>query len=105
MEIKNTSNTALNLNDSQRQKLLSIIHSHIDFDENKNQTLDFNDEMLIKSLPGFDSLKVFQVLGKIELEFFIDLGFEALKKVNTMGDLYTIVAQAIEKNNSQHLDR
>jgi len=42
-------------------------------------------------------LKVFQVLGKIELEFFIDLGFTALEQVKTMGDLYTIVAQAIEK--------
>ncbi|MBC1239983.1 acyl carrier protein [Nostoc sp. 2RC] len=97
MELQYTSNSNWELNDNQREKLLSIIYAHFDFDDKDSQVLEFNDDTLIKSLPGFDSLKVFQVLGKIELEFFIDLGFTALEQVKTMGDLYTIVAQAIEK--------
>ena len=59
--------------------------------------LELDDEMLLQTIPGIDSLGVYRLIGKIELEFFVNLGVEAVYQVETLADLYTIVAKAKEE--------
>lgn len=92
MEIRATNTTPLT--DTERQKLQAMIRKNIDIDDDDNFELD--DETVLESLPGFDSLTVIRVLGQIEIEFFINLGWESLGKVKTLADLYEVVAQAKE---------
>ncbi|XZO01269.1 MAG: acyl carrier protein [Microcoleus sp.] len=91
MEIRATNTTPLT--DRERQKLLAMIRKTIDIiDDN----FELDDETVLKSLPGFDSLTVMRFLGQVEIEFFINLGWESLEKVKTLADLYEVVAQAKE---------
>lgn len=91
MEIRATNTTPLT--DRERQKLLAMIRKTIDIiDDN----FELDDETVLKSLPGFDSLTAIRFLGQVEIEFFINLGWESLEKVKTLADLYEVVAQAKE---------
>lgn len=90
MEIRATNTTPLT--DRERQKLLAMIRKTIDTDDN----FELDDETVLKSLPGFDSLTAIRFLGQVEIEFFINLGWESLGKVKTLADLYDVVAQAKE---------
>ncbi len=85
-------NNTLTLNDSERQKILSMI-----CEIGELEHLELDDEMLLQTIPGIDSLGVYRLIGKIELEFFVNLGVEAVYQVETLADLYTIVAKAKEE--------
>lgn len=78
------------LPESEKRKLLSIIRNHFELEKN----FEIKDETLIADLLGADSFAVMDILAKVEIEFFINLGFEAIEKVITVADLYDVVANA-----------
>ena len=82
----------ITLNNSEQQNLLSMIRELCEVDN-----LELNDETILRALPGIDSLKMLELLAKIEIEFFVNLGFESIEQVETVADLYTIVARAQEE--------
>jgi acyl carrier protein len=87
MEIQATK--AALLTESEKQKILSIIRNNLEL-----ENFEIKDETLITELPGVDSFSVMEILGKVEIELFINLGFESIEKVKTVADLYDVVANA-----------
>lgn len=79
------------LSHTDQQKLLNLI---LEVCELENEDLHLDEATSIRDLPGVDSVTVFQLLGKIEIEFFINLGFESIKQVETVSDLFSVVARA-----------
>jgi len=89
METRATNTTPLS--DSEKQKLQAMLRRHIEM-----ENFELHDETVLKYLPDFDSFTVMKFLGEVEIEFFINLGFESIEKVKTLADLYDFVAKAQE---------
>lgn len=83
--------TNLRLPENEKRKLRSIVRTHFDLEE----SFPIRDETMIVDLPGVDSFSVMDILARVEIEFYLNIGFGEIEKVRTMADLYNLVANKL----------
>jgi acyl carrier protein len=77
------------LTPSDRLKIFAIIR-----EQSKKDIVDLGDSTNLREHAGLDSLDAVELLGEVEKEFVIDLGWESVDRVKTVADLLAIVAAA-----------
>ncbi|MDB9458662.1 acyl carrier protein [Dolichospermum circinale CS-545/17] len=76
-----------------KRKLRSIVRSYFDLEE----SFPIKDGTMIVDFPGVDSFSVMDILARVEIEFYINIGFGEIDNVRTMDDLYSLVANKIRR--------
>ncbi|MEU1055378.1 acyl carrier protein [Streptomyces sp. NPDC005876] len=80
----------------EQQDLYSLIREKLDLggaecpEEIENTTM-------VTELPGVDSMKLFRLLGAVELAFRVNLGFEAILQVRTVRDIERLICESRER--------
>ncbi|MEU5690811.1 acyl carrier protein [Actinosynnema sp. NPDC020468] len=81
------------LDPGEREQLYSLIHEKLDLG-GAERPVEIEDTTAVRELPGVDSLKLFGLLGAIELGFRVNLGFEAIPQVQTVRDVERLICES-----------
>ncbi|MER0243582.1 acyl carrier protein [Streptomyces sp. HSW2009] len=74
----------------ERARLYALIHEKLDLGD-EDWPDEVNSTTVVRELPGVDSLKLLRLLGAIELDFRVNLGFEAIPQVQTVQDVERLI--------------
>lgn len=81
------------LTPDEKQMLWSLVREKLDVDS----TIAVEDTTQVRELPGVDSMKVFRLLGAIEIGFAVNLGFESIPRAHTVRDIEQLICESRAK--------
>jgi acyl carrier protein len=80
----------------EREQLYSLIREKLDLGGAQCPE-EIDGTTRVMDLPGVDSMKLFRLLGAVELGFRINLGFEAVLQVQTVQDIERLICESRER--------
>jgi acyl carrier protein len=86
--------TQSTLDPQERQLLYALIREKLELDGAE----EIGDTTLVRELPGVDSMKLFRLLGAVELGFHVNLGFESIPQVHTVKDIERLICASRAKS-------
>ncbi|EGX58609.1 hypothetical protein SZN_16942 [Streptomyces zinciresistens K42] len=80
----------------ERERLYSLIREKLDLSDAECPE-GIKDTTMVTELPGVDSMKLLRLLGAVELGFLVNLGFEAILRVQTVQDVERLICESREQ--------
>ncbi|MBB5803052.1 acyl carrier protein [Saccharothrix ecbatanensis] len=84
------------LTPQEREQLYSLIREKLEL-SGEECPEEIENSTMVRELPGVDSMKLFRLLGAIELGFQVNLGFEAIPQVETVEDIERLICESREQ--------
>lgn len=84
------------LTPAERERLYCLIREKLELDGAECPEA-IEDTTLVRELPGVDSMKLFRLLGAVELGFQVNLGFESVLQVRTVRDVERLICESRQR--------
>ncbi len=80
----------------EREQLYALIREKLDLGS-ADCPEEIRSTTAVMELPGVDSMKLLRLLGAVELGFRVNLGFEAIPRARTVGDVERLICESREQ--------